>query len=64
MGASKHRRTFDREAGVGEPEAVDPVDLGEQADDLPEGERDADGEHAMINALSPGLARNAAQICR
>ena len=41
----QHRRTFDREAGVGEPESVDPIDLGEQPDDLPEGERDADAEH-------------------
>ena len=42
----QHRRALDRKAGVGEPEAVDPVDLGEQPDDLPEGQHDADGEHA------------------
>ena len=39
------RRTLDGETRIGQPEAVHPVDLGEQADDLPEGERDADEEH-------------------
>ncbi len=42
----QHRRAFDREAGIGEAEPIDPVDLGEQADDLPERQHDADQQHA------------------
>ena len=51
----QYRRALDREAGIGEPEAVDPVDLGEQAGDLPEGEQDADGEHAEDQCVQPGI---------
>ena len=60
----QHRRALDREPRVGEPEAVHPVDLREQPDHLPEGERDADQSTPMMRALRPGLARNATQICR
>ncbi len=49
------RRALDGETGIGEPEAVHPFDLGEQADDLPEGQRDADGEHADDQRIEPGI---------
>ena len=41
----QHGGLGDREAGVGEAEAVDPGDLGEEADHLPEREQDADEQH-------------------
>src|SRR5712691_11539094 len=41
----QHRRPLDGEAGIGDPEAVHPIDLREQAQDLAERQRDTDGEH-------------------
>ena len=51
----QHRRALDREAGIGEPEAVDPVDLGEQPDHLPEREQDADQQHADDQRVEAGI---------
>ena len=46
IGASSTGGARDREAGIGEAEAVDPGDFGKQPDHLPEGEQDADDQHA------------------
>ncbi len=42
----QHRRALDREPRIGEPEAVHPVHLREQAGDLPERKHDTDEERA------------------
>ena len=42
----QHRRPLDRDARIGEPEAVDPGHLGKQPDHLPERQDDADQQHA------------------
>ena len=47
----QHRRALDREAGIGEPEAVDPGDLGKQPQHLAEREHDADQQHAHDQAV-------------
>ena len=60
----QHRRALDREAGVGEAEAVDPVDLGEQPDDLPERQQDADQQHAEDQRIEAGIGQEGDQICR
>ena len=41
----QHGRARDREARIGEAEAVDPGDFGKQPDHLAEGEQDADDQH-------------------
>ena len=51
----QHRRPLDREAGIGEPEAVDPGDLRKQPNHLAEGEQDADQEHADDQCIEPGI---------
>ncbi len=45
IGASSTGGRADREARVGEAEAVDPADLGKQPDHLTEREQDADHQH-------------------
>ena len=51
----QHRRALDRKAGIGEPEAVDPGDLGKQPQHLAEGEQDADQQHADDQGVEPGI---------
>ena len=51
----QHRRPLDREAGIGEAEAVDPGDLGEQPDHLPERQHDADQQHADDQRVEAGI---------
>ena len=51
----QHRRALDREAGIGQPEAVDPVDLRKQPDHLPERQQDADEQHADDQRVEPGI---------
>ena len=51
----QNRRTFDRETGVGKPESVHPIDLGEQADDPLESERDAEDEHPDDQGIDHGI---------
>ena len=47
----QHRRPFDLDAGLGDAEGVDPADLREQAEHLPEGEHDADQQHRDDDAV-------------
>ena len=56
----RHRRQKDGgardfEAGIGDTEAVHPRHLGQQAHHLPEGEDDADEQHAEDDAVQPGI---------
>ena len=60
----QHRRPVDREAGIGEPEAVDPGDFGEQPDHLPERQQDADQQHADDQAVEAGIGHEGVQIWR
>ena len=56
----QHRRALDLDAGLGDAEGVDPADLREEAEDLPEGEDDADQQHGDDDRVEPGLERKAA----
>ena len=51
IGASSTGGALDLDAGLGDAERVDPADLGEQAEHLPEGEDDADQQHRDDDAV-------------
>ena len=55
------RRPLDRDAGIGQPEAVDPGDFGEQPQHLPERQQDADHQHAEDQAVQARIGHEGAE---
>ena len=53
----QNRRSLNGKPGIGQAEAVDPIDLRIEPDDLPEGEDDADQEHADDERIEPGIGK-------